>query len=161
MERVHGHSLCQTKMCSKNCGISLWCLHAHMDPIKPTNWNPSEDCSFLKILSACHNVIFVIECYILNVHFRLVIKYIYFTTIFKNGWMENKEISFITCLWFIVELCCCYCWKGTRPCYIQWWSSFSLCILLNHIASLTGNDLWWLSARIDIRMLLIYCSLIL
>ena len=30
-----------------------------------------------------------------NVHFRLVIKYIYFTTnIFKNGWMENKEISF-------------------------------------------------------------------
>ena len=99
-----------------------------------------------------------------NVHFRLVIKYIYFTTnIFKNGWMENKEISFffIVCLWFIVELCYCYCWKGTRSCYIQWWSSFSLCILFNYIASLTGSDLWWLSARIDIGMLLIYCSSIL
>jgi len=65
-----------------------------MDPIKPTNWNPSEDCSFLKIPCACHNVVFVIECYVLNVHFRLVIEYIYFTTILKNGWMENKEISF-------------------------------------------------------------------
>ena len=55
-----------------------------MDPIKPTNWNPGEDCSFLKI-----------PCYVLNVLFRLVIKFIYFTTIFKNGWMENKEISFL------------------------------------------------------------------
>ena len=34
--------------------------------------------------------------------------------------MENKEISFFFIrLWFIVELCYCYSWKGTRPCYIQ------------------------------------------
>ena len=39
---------------------------------------------FLKIPCTCH-VVFVIECYVLNVQFRLVIKYIYFTTIFKNG----------------------------------------------------------------------------
>ena len=125
-------------------------------PLNPQTGILVKTVVFLKIPCACHNVVFVIECYVLKM-FTLgfvVIKYIYFTTIFKNGWMENKEISFFIRLWFIVELCYCYSWKGTRPCYIQWWSSFSLCILFNYIASLTGTDLWWLSARIDIGMLL-------
>ena len=141
-------TVCAKRKCARKIGAFPYdvCVYIIMDPIKPTNWNPSKDCSFLlKIPCACHNVVFFIECYVLSVHFRLVIKYIYFTTIFKNGWMENKEISFFFIrLWFIVELCYCYSWKGTRPCYIQWWSSFSLCILFNYIASLTGTDLWWL-----------------
>ena len=150
-------TVCAKRKCARKIAAYPYdvCMYI-WTPLNPETGILLKTVVFLKIHvpCTCHNVVFVTECYVLNVHFRLVIKYIYFTTIFKNGWMENKEISVFIRLWFIVELCYCYSWKGTRPCYIQWWSSFSLCILFNYIASLTGTDCWWLSARIDIGMLL-------
>ena len=150
-------TVCAKRKCARKIAAYPYdvCMYI-WTPFNPETGILVKTVVFLKIHvpCACHNVVFVTVCYVLNVHFRLVIKYIYFTTIFKKGWMENKEISVFVRLWFIVELCYCYSWKWTRPCYIQWWSSFSLCILFNYIASLTGTDCWWLSARIDIGMLL-------
>ena len=81
-------TVCAKRKCARKIGAFPYdvCMYI-WTPLNPQTGILVKTVVFLKIPCACHNVVFVIECYVLKM-FTLgfvVIKYIYFTTIFKNG----------------------------------------------------------------------------